>query len=199
MDIYETPILWSLEINGKLTCPNGQPCIINARNLWVRQGELEIGTKDDPFNSTAIIKLHGNNTNNYWAFTPQIDSGNKNLVVTGTANIYGMPRTHKAFLLETAYKFNDTIRVQQDLDWVAGDEIALVTSTLDIFESEHHVIKSYDPTSGLVELEDDVGFYHFGDSKSTGDKYNGIDMRSSVLLLTRNVRIIPSEEYSYSL
>ena len=89
MDIYETPILWGLEVNGKLSCAENQPCLIHTRNLWVRQGVLEIGTADQPFENTAIITLHGNNTQNYWAFTPQIDSGNKNLVVTGTANLYG--------------------------------------------------------------------------------------------------------------
>ena len=89
MDVYETPVLGSLEINGKLTCLQGQPCLIHAYNFWVRGGILEIGTASEPFDDTAIITLHGNNTEEYWAFTPQIDSGNKNLVVTGTANIYG--------------------------------------------------------------------------------------------------------------
>ena len=89
MDVYETPVLGSLEINGKLSCQSGQPCVIHAYSLWVRQGILEIGTADVPFDDIAIITLHGNNTEEYWAFTPQIDSGNKNLVVTGTANFYG--------------------------------------------------------------------------------------------------------------
>jgi hypothetical protein len=128
MDVYETPVLGSLEVNGKLTCPMGQPCLIHAYNLWVRQGELEIGNSTEPFDNTAIITLHGNNTQEYWAFTPQIDSGNKNFVVTGKANLYGQPRSLNATLLESAYKGNKTIRVTTGLDWVAGDEIALITT-----------------------------------------------------------------------
>jgi hypothetical protein len=57
----------------------------------VRKGTLNIGNATHPFASKCTITLLGDNTDNFWAFHNSIEAGNKNLVVTGTANIYGTP------------------------------------------------------------------------------------------------------------
>jgi hypothetical protein len=59
--------------------------------VWVRDGALNIGNATHPFAHKATITLLGDNTENYWAFTNAVEAGNKNLVVTGSANIYGTP------------------------------------------------------------------------------------------------------------
>ena len=137
---------------------------------------------------------------NYWAFTPQIDSGNKNFVITGQANLYGAARDIRSILLENAYNGNRTIQVEAGLDWVAGDEIALIVSTSSAFSSEHFTIVEYEPFDGIVTLDEDVEFYHFGGLISTAADYSGVDMRSEVLLLTRSITINAStDDISYSL
>lgn len=62
------------------------------------------------------------------------------------------------------------------------------------------MIVEYDAVNGIVTLEEYVGFFHFGDTDSTADDYNGLDMRAEVLLLTRSITITAStDDISYSL
>lgn len=58
--------------------------------------------------------------------------------------------------------------------WDAFDEVFVV---------------SYDAVTGEVVADHPLNFYHYGRETSTGDLYNGLDMRGEVILLTRNVRI----------
>ena len=55
--------------------------------------------------------------------------------------------------------------------------------------SETLVIKSYDSVSGVVEVEDPVRHYHHGASRSTAKDFGGLDMRSDLLLLSRDITI----------
>ena len=55
-------------------------------------------------------------------------------------------------------------------------------------------IESYNNATGEVTFTDRLKFYHWGQSSSTEDDYNGLDMRGEVILLSRNVRVIGSDE-----
>ena len=55
--ISQTPVLNSLEINGRLTFEEGQDRIMKVYNLWVRAGELNIGSAAVPFPNKATIEL----------------------------------------------------------------------------------------------------------------------------------------------
>ena len=59
-DIGTSPIFEKVEVNGKLEFLQGQPAILQTYGLWIRAGEMNIGTADEPFNSTAEIRLFGN-------------------------------------------------------------------------------------------------------------------------------------------
>lgn len=56
--------------------------------------------------------------------------------------------------------------------------------------SDYAEITAYDAKSGKVDLKEALKFYHFGTNESTASKYNGVDMRGEVILLTRNVRVV---------
>ena len=49
---------------------------------------------------------------------------------------------------------------------------------------------SYDSSTGDIVLDRALSYDHYGASKSTASKYNGVDIRGEVVLLTRNVRIV---------
>lgn len=51
------------------------------------------------------------------------------------------------------------------------------------------IVNNYDSGSGKVTIDKTLNYYHFGQEESTGDKYNGLDMRGEVALLTRNIVI----------
>ena len=48
-------------------------------------------------------------------------------------------------------------------------------------------MQSYNKLSGLVTINSTLIHYHWGANMSTGSKYNGVDIRGEVLLLTRNI------------
>jgi len=56
-------------------------------------------------------------------------------------------------------------------------------------ESDEVKVVSYDSETGIVSMNRELNYYHFGQNYSTEDMY-GIDMRAEVLLLTSNVRIV---------
>ena len=60
LDIPETPILNSLEINGILTFNDTDYDItLNSHRVYVRAGELHIGNETHPYSNVATIVLHG--------------------------------------------------------------------------------------------------------------------------------------------
>ena len=117
----EAPVLQKLEINGRLTFEAGEDRLMKAYNLWVRAGELNIGSIDDPFPNKATIELQGDNTEDYWAFTRSIEAGNKNLVITGTVNMYGLQRDQRTRLIRSVFRGQTTIVVAPGLDWQEGE------------------------------------------------------------------------------
>lgn len=48
-DIPDSPILDMLTINGRLTFDNTEDRTLRVKHLFVRTGELIIGTEDEPF------------------------------------------------------------------------------------------------------------------------------------------------------
>jgi len=89
-DIETSPVLQSLEVNGKLSFERGKPALLQSHSIWIRAGEVNVGTEDEPFDSTVEFRLHGNNESpSEFVFAPQIPVGNKNMIVTGKLNMFG--------------------------------------------------------------------------------------------------------------
>lgn len=135
--------------------------------------------------------LLGNNEEEYFAFTSGIEAGNKNLVITGTVNMYGSTRDYRARLLSTAYAGQNTLQVQAGLDWMAGEMLSVAPTNMRTMDTDTCVIESYDTRTGLVVCSDRLEGFHFGDSDSTEPEY-GVDMRAEIALLTRNIEITAS-------
>jgi hypothetical protein len=51
------------------------------------------------------------------------------------------------------------------------------------------IVDQYDNLTGQVNVHTELQWYHWGQSFSTADNYNGLDIRGEVVLLTRNVKI----------
>lgn len=102
IDVHECamPRLKFLEVNGLLKSLDtgsagapGVPRAIYANNIWVRAGELQIGTPEVRYNSRFTIKLLGGSREDNWAFSAGTAVGNKALVVTGTLSLHGPVKT----------------------------------------------------------------------------------------------------------
>ena len=70
-----------------------------------------------------------------------------------------------------------------------GDRLALLPTSYQWNAWDEIFVVSYDSETGVVEADHALEYYHFGQTESTGDLYNGLDIRGEVILLTRNVKI----------
>ena len=62
LDIAETPLLNSIEINGRLSFKDSAslPIVkLRAKQIFVRAGNLRIGLANAPFSNTGLIELGG--------------------------------------------------------------------------------------------------------------------------------------------
>lgn len=117
-DVGTSPVLKSVEVNGKLSFERGQSAQLNTYSLWVRAGQVDIGTPDEPFDGDVEIVLHGNvESESQFVFTQSVPVGNKNLIVTGTLNMYGTPRARMTRLLDSAMPGQSTLLVATGLDY----------------------------------------------------------------------------------
>lgn len=85
------------------------------------------------------------------------------------------------------------IQVDAGLDWKAGDRIALLPTAVQHKHTDYNEIASYDRNTGNLQLVTPLNFYHWGASVSTSAKYNGVDTRGEVIMLSRNVRVVGND------
>lgn len=108
--------------------------------------------------------------------------------------MYGKPRTNKMSRLRApVLKGASSFTVESGLDWKAGDRVGLVATSTAYLASDEVTILSYSSGSGVVtfnETLDQIHHYHWGNATSTAWKYNGVDIRGEVVLLSRNVKIV---------
>lgn len=83
------------------------------------------------------------------------------------------------------------------MDWVQWDTVAILPTAMQPHHIDYRIIDSYDAGSGMVTLTEPVEFYHWGQPDSTASKYNGVDMRGEVVLLTRNVKFAGNDSDSW--
>ena len=127
-DVEETPTLNSLEINGILTFWNRTVDDLNitsftikSRRVYVRAGELRIGSEEQPYNYTAKIILVGNQDDVTFALSPTLDVYNKVLVNVGKLSIYGPERIGMSRLAEPVFKGDKEAYIGSGLSWLPGD------------------------------------------------------------------------------
>lgn len=109
---------------------------------------------------------------------------------------YGQERTRETRLLTSAQPGDLTLTVAGGLDYKTGDELGLPATNVNVYDSETVVVSSYDDTTGVITLESAVQGYHFGAADSTGDDYEGIDMRGEVLQLSSSICITNTRDDS---
>ena len=121
-DIEESPIINTLEINGRLTFKAKSNLHLRAKHIFVRAGELIIGNETAPFEGNAKITLFGEKANQHIVFEKNVEAGNKVIANTGLIKMYGLPRPiTMTRLTKTANPGDKSIHIEPNLDWVAGD------------------------------------------------------------------------------
>jgi len=189
-DLAESPIYKVIQINGILTFSNASDRHLHAEHIFIRAGKLLIGSEEQPFPRKAQITLHGLKEHKSMVYDNAIEAGNKLIANIGTIKMYGKKRTQNiARLHATANKGDTSITIDANLDIVPGDRLALAATSLAHLASDDAIVVSYDNSTGVTVLNTPLNFTHFGAAVSTASKYNGVDIRGEVMLLTRNIVI----------
>lgn len=98
---------------------------LQTKSIFINSGELLIGTADQPFVYNANITLYGAQNESGIAYDNAVIAGNKILMNTNHVRIYGQARSKMARLHKEAFPGDTSIVVDTELDWKAGDRIAL--------------------------------------------------------------------------
>ena len=192
----DSPIFQIVTINGRLSFKqeSGFTAAQNLRckQLFIRAGELLIGSEATPFATKATITLFGEYAERSTAYSSSIYAGNKLIANLGKVHLYGtVPSNEIVRLLAPAAIAATTITVDTGLTWVAGDNIFLAATSYKRDASDYATISAYDSVTGVITLTAGLTHYHFGKATTTAADYNNaFDIRGEVVLLTRNVRIV---------
>jgi hypothetical protein len=110
-DLEESPLLKTLIINGKLSFLNDGSIdqVLKAKHIFVRTGQLHIGSKEQPYERQAKIILYGSEFDNGTTFEGTFVPGTKRLINTGEVKMYGMSRSRMTRLAVPAQKGDQTI------------------------------------------------------------------------------------------
>lgn len=192
VDVPNLPIFDKVTNFGTIVFDNelDEDIHFQANIIFNRGGNIEIGTVDEPFKRNAKITLHGARNSEPIAISPDFDTGNKIIANTGTIKMYGNKRTDTLTRLhEPALKGSTSIMVAPGLEIFEGDRLGLPPTSFDINAGDYANVTSYDTETGEITLEQPLEFYHWGAPESTGDFYNGVDMRGEVVILSRNIVI----------
>lgn len=191
LDVAEPAEIANLTINGRLTFQQGLDVKMRARNIFIRAGEMHIGSAAEPHTGTVLITLTGVKSfdETLWVGRGFVNT-NKAIVNLNKLRIYGQPRLRNWFRLLAPAKLNDTsLLVPAGLDLKEWDVLGLLPTSYAHNHGENVTVKSYNASSGEVQLWSKVQRYHWGAPESTAAQWAGVDMRGEVLLLTRNVKI----------
>ena len=178
----DSPALRSLTIDGKLSFSDDRDIGLETEWIYLRGGELEIGSEADPYTRKATItltdKVPGEDVNTM---------GDRGIVLMGgTLSLHGDREHTWSKLARTAERGSTRIEVLNAGGWRAGDEIVLASTDFDPRQAERRTIAAVQ--GNTLTLDRPLDYMHFGEITF------GVDERGEVGLLTRNIRIQASDD-----
>ena len=94
MDLEDTPIFRLVRVNGLLNFKRGMNITFRAKHIFVRAGELHVGSKENPFVDNCKIILYGDKSSQAIVYDNAVEGGNKVLANINVVKMYGKPKNH---------------------------------------------------------------------------------------------------------
>lgn len=178
----DPPALRSLTVDGALRFSDALDISLETEWIYLRGGELHIGSEDQPHTRKATITLTdtvpGEDINTM---------GDRGIMLMGgTLSLHGDREHSWTRLAGTAAAGSTQIEVLDAAGWREGDEIVLASTDFDPRQAEQRTIAAID--GNTITLDRPLDYMHFGEITF------GVDERGEVGLLTRNIRIEASED-----
>ena len=165
--------------------------ILRSYLIFVRKGDLVVGTQAKPFNATMTFELHGERKDKDIYFHNSIfEGGNKVIANTGNMTMYGKPVDVKLTKLAAPAAAGATTITVTDTpsDWKAGDQLGIAPSGRDWQQRDAVTIASI--SGSTVTLNEALQFDHYGAASIDASESGTIDIRAEVVHLTRNIKIV---------
>ena len=178
----DPPALRSLTIDGKLRFADDRDIGLETEWIYLRGGELEIGSEDKPYTRKAVITL----TDKFPGEDVNTMGDRGIMLMRGKLSLHGDREHAWTKLSKTAAKGANRIEVLNAAGWRVGDEIVLASTDFDPRQAEKRTITAID--GNRLTLDRPLDYMHFGEITY------GVDERGEVGLLTRNIRIQASED-----
>ncbi len=182
----DPPALRSLTVDGRLRFANDRDIELETEWIYLRGGELAIGSEAAPHTRKATItltdKVPGEDVNTM---------GDRGIMLMGgTLNLHGDREHTWTKLARTAPAGSRQIEVLNATGWRRGDEIVLASTDFDPRQAERRTIAAVE--GNAITLDRPLEYMHFGEITF------GVDERGEVGLLTRNIRIRASDDAEQS-
>lgn len=92
-DMNPSPIYQLIVVNGNLTFDREEDTQLRCKHLFIRAGELHIGSEDWPIETNVRITLYGEKNAETIVYDNAIEAGNKLIANVNVMKIYGLPRS----------------------------------------------------------------------------------------------------------
>ncbi|KAG2432951.1 hypothetical protein HXX76_008679 [Chlamydomonas incerta] len=189
------PLLAALVVEGRLTVDESLTDEIELRANYIivrNGGSISIGTEAVPYRGkkatiTLVARPHE-------VLELPLYGGKAMAVRDGLVVLHGQHKTPTFTRLTQTADVNATaLNLDGVVNWVAGDEIAIASSSFFTDESETAIIVSVEVddyyNTSTIRLDRKLNFTHLGvvEQIAGGAAGASIDMRAEVAVLTRNV------------
>jgi hypothetical protein len=119
--------------------------------LFIRAGELNIGSEEYPYLQKARITLYGEKGAETMVYDNAIMGGNKLIANVNIMRIYAAPRQWKmSRLMRPAERGQREFYIESGLEIFEGDRLALLPTSYSPDSSDEVFVRSYDSNSGRV-------------------------------------------------
>jgi hypothetical protein len=88
-----SPVYKLIRVNGILTFDNTTDTHMKAKHLFIRAGELHIGSREYPYQKKATITLYGEKSMETIVYDNAIEAGNKLIANVNILRIFGKARS----------------------------------------------------------------------------------------------------------
>ncbi|XP_073535878.1 fibrocystin-L [Phyllobates terribilis] len=178
-----------------LAVPTFKTTVLNATYISIQGGRLIGGTEDNPFQGELHIILRGNHSTPELPLPDGPNQGSKVLGVFGQLDLHGLPRSvYRTKLANTVSAGSQIINVTQPVDWKAGEDILITTTSYSAWQTETRNIIAVSSDKMTLTLNETLSFNHSANTYQVPNTTLNYTLAADVALLSRNIKII-GEDY----
>ncbi len=178
-----------LTVEGVLEFNNSLDNRLEADLIFINGGQLIIGWEHEPMRFNVDVVLTGRRGGLHFTLPNGFDTiGTKALAVYGGLDLHGKIRSVSwTRLANTASAGQTLITLQEPVDWKAGEEVLVTTTSFILEHTEIRRIVAVSADGRNLTLNVALDFEHLAFTEP------GYRVAAGVGLLTRNVRVIGAE------